>query len=364
MEHLSVEKLNGYRTGKLAGKELLDVDDHLAECEICSLRLKAQAAVEYSHVPYDLLETYVGGAMPSDQMAELEKHLNVCPPCREEARDLKSWAAELSRRQPARNVFKRTLIYGAIAATLLLASVVAWRTQTRSQLVVALHNGGSMVGLDSAGQLRESESISLSLADQSVLTSLLRSGNLKVQIDPDIQGRQSKLLGGEEQGSRFRLFSPVGYSVDETTPQLQWLALPNSVSYQASIFDSNYKLVETSPVLQKNEWVVTTPLERGKIYTWQVLASTNQEKIVAPRAPDAEARFRVISADEAVAVDSLRRQSASNHLLLAARFAAFGLCKETLAELNALRAENPDSPLAARLDASAKSSCPVHPPQY
>ena len=44
MQHLNPEILGRYRTGNMDGDELLNVDDHLAECEICRATLSAQSA--------------------------------------------------------------------------------------------------------------------------------------------------------------------------------------------------------------------------------------------------------------------------------------------------------------------------------
>jgi hypothetical protein len=76
--------------------------------------------------------------------------------------------------------------------------------------------------------------------------------------------------------------------------------------------------------------------------------------------PDPEARFFVLSEENARAAQEDGRAFAGNHLLLAAKYAQLGLCQQTLAEIQALKNANPASPIAGRLEQSTRNSCPMN----
>ena len=81
MQHLNPEILGRYRTGNMDGDELLNVDDHLAQCEdlprypFCSKhqhtsswpaiarRLSRTSSDEQQHLTYEQLKRYVDVAM-------------------------------------------------------------------------------------------------------------------------------------------------------------------------------------------------------------------------------------------------------------------------------------------------------------
>lgn len=103
MEHLTIDLLNRYSNGNLAGEELLAADDHLCACEDCRRKLAGQAepAVAFvqtllkadnrahTHLSYDQLQGYVNGKLPPDSVTAVTSHLAACANCRAEVEDLK-----------------------------------------------------------------------------------------------------------------------------------------------------------------------------------------------------------------------------------------------------------------------------------
>jgi anti-sigma factor RsiW len=90
-EHLTEQQINGYLEQRLSGRDLLDVDDHLAgcaECQDCVRRSPAPASVallrglgEPEHADYDDLAAYLAGELPAEEAARVEAHLGACPAC-------------------------------------------------------------------------------------------------------------------------------------------------------------------------------------------------------------------------------------------------------------------------------------------
>jgi hypothetical protein len=95
---------------------------------------------------------------------------------------------------------------------------------------------------------------------------------------------------------------PVGVWVRETTPLLQWSAVPGATRYTVELFDDQLTLIQRSPSLQATRWRTDAVLEQGHVYFWQVTATLADGKVVNfPRAPAPEARFGVLESGPAPA---------------------------------------------------------------
>lgn len=107
--HLSIHQIRRYHKQKLAPAELLSAGDHLAVCEACRERVlevgklgaeplrlwtDLQAEDETDHLSYEQLVAYADGRLDEFDRIIVDSHLDVCPPCAEEAKDL----LEFSRR--------------------------------------------------------------------------------------------------------------------------------------------------------------------------------------------------------------------------------------------------------------------------
>lgn len=372
MEHLSGDVLTRYRTGNLAGAPLLEADDHLSVCPDCREKLSGQTESgallqpfrlgldeETPHLPYEQLAAYVDAALPALAVPQIEAHLANCSNCRAEVDDLKKWALDLNTKHARKPIRKLLLAFIAVAAAIVGAIVVTWQSHNaQPKLLLSLRDGGSVIGIDAKGAM--DAPATLSPEDESLLAGVLHSGELTVQQAPGLETHRSQLLGtATPRHSLFAPLSPVGYSVLEVSPTLHWQALPKATSYQVKIFDADYKLIETSEALQSTSWTVSSPLERGKIYSWQIVASVNHETVVAPQIPDPEARFLVLDAAATSDLQDMSKALAGNHLLLAAKYAAHGLCHETSLELQALKNANPLSPTVVEIQRSVERNCPA-----
>jgi hypothetical protein len=94
-------------------------------------------------------------------------------------------------------------------------------------------------------------------------------------------------------------------------------------------------------------------LPRGRVLNWQVTATVNGSAVRAPQPPAPEARFEVVPADTAAAIDGARAEHPGNHLLLAVLLAKAGALDEVSTELDALSVA--DAATAAALRDSLRS---------
>ena len=374
MEHLSSDQLAKFRGAALTGAELLAADDHLTACAACRERLQAMAAgveswmelnhglrataaAEGSHISFDSLRAYVdGNASRADRM-RLESHLSECPDCRKEAGDLKEFAAQLRKADARSTSHKRYLILGPIAAVLLVG-VLLMRPHLppAARMAVALQDAGRTIGLDQDGHLVGAPAG----VQNDMLLAALRDGRITVNVPAGLPGSPSVLLGGDTAQNHFRVLSPVAEPVLTDAPEFHWEALDGARAYRVQVFDPDYKLVASSPELAATSWTPDRPLERGKRYAWQVTAIRGASRVTAPQPPDPEARFEVVGAAEAGAIGQARQAPAS-HLVLAMRYAHAGLCRDALAEIDALQAENAGSPLVRQMRDGIAGQCESQP---
>src|SRR5207247_1160121 len=129
------------------------------------------------------------------------------------------------------------------------------------------------------------------------------------------QGRGT-LLGARGAEAALALVGPIGTVVEETRPRFEWTAQPGASSYVVSVFDLNLERVAQGEPLAATEWTPPNPLPRGRTYTWQIRARTASGEITAPAPPAPEARFAVLSQDDADRVAAWRGTYSGSPLTL------------------------------------------------
>jgi len=310
-QHVTADQLKRFRTGGLAGSELLAVDDHITVCESCRNRLTD------SHLTYQQMELYVDAELTALEAARVVRHVSECEACRADLADLQQWAVKLKVRPV------RKWLWSAAAAAAAVSAVALFAVRPHQP-------------------------------NDPLVTETLRTGQLPFHRRAELFTKRAALSGDQPKESQFHLLSPLGYVVKEARPRLTWQALAQAKSYQVQIFDSSYNLVESSPKIESASWTVAVPLERGKVYSWQVTAFLDRQSVSAPQVPDPEARFEVL---DAAGFEALSKTKTAGHLASAIQFASMDLCEDALAEIEALKKENSNPVLAAKLQANAARSC-------
>lgn len=175
----------------------------------------------------------------------------------------------------------------------------------------------------------------------------------RIETPPELVAlteRAGRLRGSADSQDWFALLSPIGTMTRSGQPTLRWQPLASATSYVAKIYDAALNEVAASPPLKQAEWTPPTPLMPGAVYTWQVTATKKDgTTVLAPRAPEPQARFRVLSPAQQEELQRAERIAGDSHLLRGLVYARFGLLDEAESELQALSAANPDSAVAQKL---------------
>ena len=372
---------------------------------LLKLRENLQAAVEITpaHLPREQLMAYAGGRLDEVDRELAESHFEICPQCVAQARDLNDSAARsvtvaatpLTSQGPqsSRTALRTTeglaglgsrlltrKLAGAIAVlALLLIGVALWwlRSHTPAQEIVdqstaplpppaqpsvggvpepqpisppvlfALNDGDEQVTLDSKGNFSGLEALS-TVEMQRVKTALQTGKVLTPKLLKELRDSTSARMGDPGKAT-FDLLGPVGRVVANDRPTFRWRPLSGAISYQVTITDParDYEEIATSQRLEHGKWTVDRPLERGRVYAWQVTAHTEAGDVKAPEA--AEAKFIVLNQSMADDLTRARKVYAGRRLVLGILYAEAGLLDEAERELKALSAANPQSSIAKSL---------------
>src|SRR5262245_998329 len=112
-EHLSSEQIEGYRRRDLAPAQVLALDNHLSACADCREKLRetqqadstframqstlqATAQAPAEHLSFEALEAYVKNRAGELDREIVESHVELCPHCARELKDLQEFAVMMS----------------------------------------------------------------------------------------------------------------------------------------------------------------------------------------------------------------------------------------------------------------------------
>ncbi len=398
--HLSDEQIRAYRERSMAAAELLDVSEHVGGCEACrarvaspaeleagtrNLRVALEAEARSTHLDYDYIAAYVDGKMNVEDRGAVEAHTSKCRSCADDLYELRMLRIELEApraiEKPAgswaglwravRN-WKGSLAMAAAVAALLLfvllraperqnaklaqngqpsasgSSTPVPTPQTGSIIrdgnrVISVTTGGAIAGLDAlAGPYR----------------AFLEQAVTQKRIDPaaslkDLVGNRGVLLGASNPATPGKLLAPVATVVESQRPVFRWEPIEGAV-YRVSVYGAGFELAGSSNWISGTEWQVAKTLSRGAVYSWQLNVRRNGSEFTIPAPPAPEARFRILSEDDAAEIGRARSQWSDSHLVLGIVYARAGLLDEAERELGALREQNPGSPEVAGLQASVE----------
>lgn len=409
MEHLTSQQVEDYSRRRLPAAELLAVSDHLGECEDCRLRAESDDATFFAlheealsengsvgHLTAEQTADYVDKHLSGDALQLVNDHLAGCEHCLVAVADLRAFrneiAPSLDREYgpttiPARVGWREKLVSlfkvapmpafgGAALAMLLLAGVVwiIWRMpkESHQEVVVAptpvsqpapsiepsvpsqpapavvaqLNDGNGVLSLDQEGKLSGADNLPATY--QNLLKKALTSQ--RIERSSQLQGltrASSTLMGSGDKPREFAVVEPVGSVVLSNQPAFRWSTLEGATGYVVEVYDEQFKLVASSPELTSRSW--TTPLARGKVYSWQVKAIKDGQEVTSPRPPAPQAKFRVLDQAKANEIARAKRDFPSSHLTLGLLYADAGLLREAEQEFRLLRRANPDSDVARNL---------------
>ncbi len=353
MEHLTEPELAGYCARGLEPVALLQVTDHLAECETCRAELRRMqtgtGAAELrqsfeSHLPAERLQRFVEGGLDPGERTVAEQHITSCEDCASDVRNLREFANTLAAPPGKRKAGPfRGWWLAAVAAMLLVAVALGVRLRQRPAVVASVNDSGTRITLDSDGRL--AGITGLSAEQTGYVLNALRGGPLTPLVNlSELRPPRGALMGKPGTVS-FRLVAPVGSVVRSPSPELQWTAREPGAIYIVTLRNLASGQVVSSPPLHALAWTPREPLQRGAIYAWQVAASVDGREEVAPSPPNPQARFQVLDSSDAVRLDNLPM----SHLVRAILYTHAGLLDEAQKEAEDLAKENPNSSVAEGL---------------
>lgn len=373
-DHLTEEELRAYAQRVLLPEQLLNASDHLADCVECRERLalavdaarNQSMAADTPNLSYDELVEYLDEDIDPLRRRTLSQKLQHSPQSRLELEDLTKFRAGINAlppnefRKPAGQsrilMFPSALMRYALplaAAIAVTGAALWWSMHGRETAgIVTLHDGDRAISLKANGRLRGLSGVPGELMP--LIATAMREEKMK--IPPTIHslvGDREILAGAPNESSEFRVKGPVATAVRERMPRFHWNAQPNAAQYRIRIVDCERGEVIMTGESDgpRTEWTPAGALEAGKVYQWQVEALRNDEVIArTPKPPEPEARFRVLSDNERLKVESIGRSAASkSHLAMAVADAEAGLLDEATEQLRILSKENPSSQIPQKL---------------
>ena len=407
-QHLSDGQIDKFISRTLPPSELLEVDDHLAACEICMQKVgrltdrsvsKLQDQLfardmDNDHLSYDLMSGFVDDTLDVHNRESVEIHRQSCAECSSEIDSLINLRAAITadteprerqtQVQPswiARILASSYFKIAVPAAIILLIGLFLWyfpsvkpadvaeveqpltppappantdnspstngvNSQQPQKIVASLNDAGGRIELDDTGKITGLPGQEFA---QEVRTAFK---NQTVDIPSDVLQLRSAngvLMGNSENGAPFKLVGPVGKVVEARRPSFTWQPLKDADSYTVGIYDEKFEQVALSPTLQTTKWTPNTELKRGRIYQWQVTAIRNGEEVRSPVRPAPAAKFKVVDGTSIAAIENARRMTAHSHLVLGIAYAKAGLFDEAEREFQILQKNNPDSKIALKL---------------
>ncbi len=340
-EHVSPEEIRRFRAGALPAGESRRVGNHVALCGDCSLLAQidpaarqtadalAQALTAHDdHPGIDTISAFAEGRLTGEQRSFFEEHIEECARCREDVEDIQSIAPmRPARRRRRRQAF--LLATAAIAAAMVILFLI------------------SMPGRERPAQRTEVPSPRVpKTSPESRWAPEVRSAVATGQLDPPshlLELRQPlDALRGEDSAapSIVQLTVPVDEIVESTRPAFRWEPL-DGARYVVVIAEHGRSAIR-SPELRIPEWKPDQDLVRGHDYEWQLEVIRKGRTVMVPEPPEPPVRFGVITIDEASELETARRKSPDDHLLLGVLAAHAGLRREAEVELRHAE-ENPSS---------------------
>lgn len=372
--HLSYEQLASYVKGPLDETDREILDSHLKLCPQCSAELEGLRTFATEMDAYPARE--YAPQMPSSPGQKLLSFVKVL---REEAEGF--W------RSPAFWLPARLAGLGLVVALLVWAGLLKSRNSQlqsaldgernqneklkqnyqaasasvnelqnqlaqlksaglpSSPIVVTLNDGDGQVTLDQDGNVAGAPPEHQQTVKQTLIAQQIRTP----PILSELIGKSGVLMGPADNGHPIALLSPVGTMVISDRPVFRWRALEGAEGYVVKIYDADFNEVAASPQLSRTVWTATPLLQRGRTYSWQVMARAGGKEIVSPVKPAPDAKFMVVNQTKASELIHAKSASANSHLTLGILYGQAGLLDDAEREFQALLRANPQSALVQKL---------------
>ena len=222
------------------------------------------------------------------------------------------------------------------------------------EIIVSLTEGNRKITLDKQGLLTGLEGVPLPI-QRAVKTALSGKEMERPETLNELTTPRITLLDQSSKDMPFTLRSPFGVVVISDRPTFHWQPLLGATSYTVSVFDSNFSRVAKSETQSTTQWTTTTPLQRGRIYFWEVTALKDGQEVISPVAPAPRAQFKTLEEEKMREINQVKRGRAGSHLVLGVLYARAGLLDDAEREFQLLVKANPHSEAARMLLSRVRS---------
>ena len=385
MEHLTEAQIASYRARSLSASEMLDVSDHLAECEACRVLVSQDAGLAvaaaslytrlrsesegFSHLTYDELAAYVDGA--ASDAGRVDCHIRDCASCAAYLRDLRVLKAELARDQTPEPGFWSAIrgwkaalaLVTAAACALVIGIALRPRPSAPVARVQPPLQAPARIILDGSRQITITAQGAVSGLDglpdgiRTAVERALVSQRVDMPTFAGLSAKRDVLLGAPAAPKGTELLEPVGILVETPAPLFRWKPVPGA-EYQVSVYTGDFQPAASSGWIREAQWRSPIGLRRGTRYSWQLTVRRDGAEATSPAPPEPEAKFQVLDAASEDSLARLRATSNDSHLVMGIAYAQAGLLDQARLELRAAADQNPGSATVATLLAAVNSDQP------
>ncbi len=213
----------------------------------------------------------------------------------------------------------------------------------KQEFAAELRDGGVTVGHVGRNVVIRSDGKDLEAQVAALVREKLKSG----QVPASFRMAKADELRGPIHSIEIAKSSPVSDGVTDSSPFFSWETVEGATKYRVEVYNLDGTCVMSAET-DTTSYQADQALTPGW-YKWTVRP---RRGISADWEWSKASSFRVLSAKEAVLLDSAKREG--SHLVLGTVYESLGLSKQAVSEFEALAAENPESKLAKRLLAGAE----------
>ena len=320
---------------------------------------RAASEESAAHLTYEDIEAHVDGRLDGEERARVTTHLRECSACTEDVQQIEALrremyvepehppvTARLTRILCSWRPWDLRILVPVAACALLIAFFV--REQPPPDVE---QRSTSRVDAPPRPASETLPQPYRQLVEQAVSTRRLE---VPASI-ADLTGRGGVLLGAPSEAKTVGGLHPVGTVVETDRPTFTWVG-PGGAQYKVSVYDDRFNEASTSGWIGTTQWTMPKSLTRGARYSWQLTVRRGETETIVPAPPAPEARFQVLGVEDLKELSAVRETHGDAHLLLAVLYARLGLLDAAEAELQALAAAEPNSPIVAGLSTSLKKA--------
>lgn len=357
--HVTSDQIARLRTGGMPLAEAADLARHTGSCPECMALIELETDLaeriatvrgqlsndDPAHAAYEDLEALVDGSLDEARRVEVEQHVALCDLCTEDLDDLRS--VQVTRRP------QRRWSIAAAAAAVIAATALLLLSRDDAPDVPVVETSTVSTAAPSTETTTTAQATVVrdyGRADWNAwVVDALRSRTLRAPAAlQTLRAGAISFRGKTPAGTAMEIVTPYGEVVRSTTPALVWSA-PRGATSIAQIFGRR-AAVATSDPLSTTRWTSPVALVPGETYTWQVEVTVGGRPSILPAPPAPPALFTVLDDTARRDIESAEALHPRDPLLLAVVYAKHGLQREAITALEKCVAESPSPEAKALLE--------------